>query len=232
MRKWQWSHTIVMLQKSLACALLRPTCCTGHGPHRSSNSYVHQGFHNRALGLRARAGQLSLPAKALPMHPCPGHLQYLMSAGPLRKCCAASTALRKYKVRNLASHAGPSRADTTDDWGASRKFAPSSASGSGLRGFEDRSRSGGFSERTFEDAGEGDLIFFFSRPPYAPPRMGAPWRHVHQGADLEERHTLFMLCTSVSVLPADCGPLSRSPAVRHGRVKDMRRHATVYLSPV
>ena len=60
--------------------------------------------------------------------------------------------------------AGPSRADTTDDWGASRKFAPSSARTSGSGGFEERAR-GGFSDRRtddFQDAGEGDSILISS----------------------------------------------------------------------
>ena len=54
--------------------------------------------------------------------------------------------------------AGPSRADTTDNWGTSRKFEPSSAKTSSSGGFEDKPRTS-FPDRRrddFEDAGEGE----------------------------------------------------------------------------
>lgn len=57
--------------------------------------------------------------------------------------------------RSQASDDGPSRADTVDDWGATRKFTPSTASDRG-GGYSDR---GGFSDREPRRGGFGDRCF-------------------------------------------------------------------------
>lgn len=64
---------------------------------------------------------------------------------------------RDDRDRDREEDDGPSRADTVDDWGASRKFTPSSSSAlsTGSGGFEDRPRGFADRDRRRDDEPEG-----------------------------------------------------------------------------
>ena len=91
---------------------------------------------------------------------------------------------------------GPSRADTTENWGANKAFVPSSSGGGG--GFEDRGRGGfgerrGYREGSRDRGGEGGFRDSFREPSRAD--VDQRWEHRWAGLALRVFWGLGNICS-------------------------------------